>query len=105
MSGRTGREAGRGEEFSTVTVHVLPRASREGVAGLFGDAVRVRLTAPPLENRANEALVRFLSASLGVPRSRVEIVSGRRGRKKVVRVAGISRKDLFLRLGLQQPPD
>ena len=105
MSGRTVREAGRGDEFSTVTVHVLPRASREGVAGLFGDAVRVRLTAPPLENRANEALVRFLSASLNVPRSCVEIVSGRRGRKKVVRVAGISRKVLFLRLGLQQPPD
>ena len=105
MSGRTVREAGRGEGSATVTVHVLPRASREGVAGLFGDAVRVRLTAPPLENRANEALVRFLSASLNVPRSCVEIVSGRRGRKKVVRVAGISREDLFLRLGLQQPPD
>ena len=105
MSGRTVREAGRGEGAATVTVHVLPRASREGVAGLFGDAVRVRLTAPPLENRANEALVRFLSATLGVPRSWVEIVSGRRGRKKVVRVAGISREDLFLRLGLQQPPD
>ena len=105
MSGRTVREAGRGEGSATVTVHVLPRASREGVAGLFGDAVRVRLTAPPLENRANEALVRFLSASLNVPRSCVEIVSGRRGRKKVVRVAGISREDLFLRLGLQQPAD
>jgi len=105
VSGRTVREAGRGEGSATVTVHVLPRASREGVAGLFGDAVRVRLTAPPLENRANEALVRFLSASLNVPRSCVEIVSGRRGRKKVVRVAGISREDLFLRLGLQQPAD
>jgi len=88
-----------------ITVHVLPRASREGLAGLFGDAVRIRLTAPPLENRANEALVRFLSASLNVPRSRVEIVSGRRGRTKVVRVSGISRKELFLRLGLQPPPD
>jgi uncharacterized protein (TIGR00251 family) len=105
VSGRTVREAGRGKESATVTVHVLPRASREGVAGFFGDAVRVRLTAPPLENRANEALVRFLSVSLGVPRSLVTIVAGRRGRTKVVRVAGISRKELFLRLGLQQPPD
>jgi uncharacterized protein (TIGR00251 family) len=105
VSGGAVREASRGEGSATVTVHVLPRASREGVAGLFGNAVRVRLTAPPLENRANEALVRFLSATLGVPRSLVTIVSGRRGRKKVVRVAGISRKELFLRLGLQQPPD
>ena len=105
MSGKAADDTGRGGKPATVTVHVLPRASREGVAGFFGDAVRVRLTAPPLENRANEALVRFLSASLNVPRSRVEIVSGRRGRTKVVRVSGISRKELFLRLGLQPPPD
>jgi len=105
VSGRTVRGDARGEESATVTVHVLPRASREGVAGLFGDAVRVRLTAPPLENRANEALVRFLSASLTVPRPCVEIIAGKRGRKKIVRVAGISRKELFLRLGLQQSPD
>jgi uncharacterized protein YggU (UPF0235/DUF167 family) len=50
------------------------------------------------------ALVRFLSAALGVPRLRVEIVSGMRGRRKVVRVAGISKGDLFRRLGLQEPP-
>lgn len=91
-------------ETATVTVHVLPRASREGVAGLAGDAVRIRLTAPPLENRANEALVRFLAGALGVPRYRVEIVSGLRGRRKVVRVSGISREDLFHRLGLETPP-
>jgi uncharacterized protein (TIGR00251 family) len=98
---------GRGEvaeEAATVKVHVLPRASREEVAGLAGDAVRIRLTAPPLENRANEALVRFLAVALGVSRPCVEIIAGRRGRRKVVRVAGISRADLFRRLGLQDPP-
>ncbi len=105
MSGKPDRQGGPKEESATVAVHVLPRASREGVAGFSGDAVRIRLTAPPLEDRANEALVRFLSESLAVPRSRVTIVSGRRGRKKVVRVAGVSREDLFLRLGLQQSPD
>jgi len=87
-----------------VNVQVMPRASRAGVAGLLGDAVRIRLTAPPLENRANEALVRFLSDTLDVPRPSVEIVAGKRGRKKVVRVAGISRGELFRRLGLAQPP-
>ena len=79
MAGK-GREE-RSGEAGTVTVHVLPRSSREEVAGLFGDAVRVCLTAPPLDNRANEALVRFLAAELGVPRLRVEIVSGKRGRR------------------------
>jgi len=92
------------EEAATVTVHVLPRASREEVAGLFGDAVRVRLTAPPLDNRANEALVRFLAKALGVSRSRVEVAAGRRGRRKVVRVAGMSRDDVFRRLKLETPP-
>ncbi|MGB3096989.1 MAG: DUF167 domain-containing protein, partial [Candidatus Deferrimicrobiaceae bacterium] len=58
----------------------------------------------PLENRANEALVRFLAASLGVSRSRVEIAAGRRGRRKVVRITGMSRDDIFRRLGLQDPP-
>lgn len=105
MTGKAAREAGRQGEAATVTVHVLPRASREGVAGILGDAVRVRLTAPPLENRANEALVRFLADALGVPRTRVEIVAGRRGRRKVVRVVGISRGELLRRLGLEQPPE
>jgi uncharacterized protein (TIGR00251 family) len=91
-------------ETTTVAVHVLPRASREGVAGLAGDAVRIRLTAPPLENRANEALVRFLAAELKIPRPRVEIVSGMRGRRKVVRISGLSRDDIFRRLKLETPP-
>lgn len=84
-----------------MAVHVLPRASKDEVAGLSGDSVRVRLTAPPLENRANDALVRFLAAALGVPRARVGIVAGGRGRKKVVRVEGLSREELYRRLGLE----
>jgi uncharacterized protein (TIGR00251 family) len=74
------------------------------VAGLAGDAVRIRLTAPPLENRANVALVRFLAGALGIPRPHVEILSGKRGRRKVVRVAGMSRDDIFRRLKLETPP-
>ena len=104
MRGRTGGKPGPKEESATVEVQVMPRASRAGVAGLLGDAVRIRLTAPPLENRANEALVRFLSASLDVPRPSVTIIAGKRGRKKIVRVAGMSRDDIFRRLGLESPP-
>ena len=104
MRGNSVGKPGPKEESATVNVQVMPRASRAGVAGLLGDAVRIRLTAPPLENRANEALVRFLSATLDVPRPSVAIVAGTRGRKKIVRVAGISRGELFRRLGLAQPP-
>jgi len=104
VRGKPGGKPGPEEESATVNVQVMPRASRAGVAGLLGDAVRIRLTAPPLENRANEALVRFLSASLDVPRPSVAIIAGKRGRKKIVRVAGISRGEFFRRLGLTQPP-
>ena len=82
----------------------MPSRSSGSVAGISGGAVRVRLTAPPLENRANEALVRFLAAELSVPRPRVEIVAGKRGRKKIVRISGVSRNELLRRLGLQEPP-
>jgi uncharacterized protein (TIGR00251 family) len=105
VSGKPAGDTGRVAKPATVTVHVLPRASREGVAGLSGSAIRIRLTAPPLANRANEALVRFLAGALGLSRADVEIVTGLRGRRKVVRVAGMSRSGLFRRLGLEEPPD
>jgi len=104
MRGKPGGKPGREEESATVEVQVMPRASRAGVAGLLGDAVRIRLSAPPLENRANEALVRFLSASLDVPRPSVTIIAGKRGRRKVVRVTGMPRKEIFRRLKLEMPP-
>ncbi len=99
------RRAARSGESAVIAVRVLPRASRDGVAGTAGDSVRIRLTAPPVENRANEALVRFLADALGVPKGSVEIISGKGGRSKIVRVAGIERSDLFRRLGLEEPPD
>ncbi|MGA7104385.1 MAG: DUF167 domain-containing protein [Candidatus Deferrimicrobiaceae bacterium] len=104
MRGKPGGKPGPKEESATVEVQVMPRASRAGVAGLLGDAVRIRLSAPPLENRANEALVCFLSATLSVPRPSVEIIAGKRGRKKIVRVTGISRREIFRRLKLEMPP-
>jgi uncharacterized protein (TIGR00251 family) len=81
------------------------------VAGLSEGAVRIRLTAPAVENRANEALARFLSRALDVPRRQVELLAGARGRRKVVRIHGLSREEIFRRLGLERdavlehPPD
>jgi hypothetical protein len=70
------------------------------VAGLAGDAIRLRLTAPPVEGAANEALVRFLASRLEVPRSAVELVAGRTGRTKLVEVTGITPSEASRRLGL-----
>lgn len=85
---------------ATFAVRVVPRSSKEEVAGFSGGVVRIRLTAPPVENRANEALVRFLSRMLDVPRRQVEIVSGGVGRQKIVRVGGVAQGDLLRKLGL-----
>ena len=75
------------------------------MAGLSEGVLRVRLTAPPVENRANEALVRFLAEALGVPRGCVEIVAGDRGRNKIVRVRGVAPDELRRRLGLEESAD
>ncbi len=84
---------------ATVSVRVIPRSSKEGVAGFEGGVVRIRLNAPPVEGKANDALVRFLAKALGVPRSRVTLVTGERGRSKIVRVSGVTREDLMAALG------
>jgi uncharacterized protein len=81
-------------------LRVQPRASRDEVAGVAGDIIRVRLTAPPVEGAANQALVRFLAARLDVPRSAVTLVSGHTGRTKVVEVAGLSAQEASRRLGI-----
>lgn len=71
-------------------VRVLPRASKDCVVGIYEDALKIRLTAAPLEGRANEACRAFLAKVLGVPRSRVEISSGHTSRNKVIKVSGLS---------------
>ena len=85
---------------ATVSVRVVPRSSNEGVAGFEEGVVRIRLNAPPVEGQANEALIRFLAKALGVPKSRIALVAGEKGRNKILRVDGISREALMAALGL-----
>jgi uncharacterized protein (TIGR00251 family) len=73
----------------TFAIHVVPRASRNEIAGVEGEALRVRLTAPPVEGAANAALIAFLAEVLGVPRRDVRLVSGQTSRHKVVAVVGL----------------
>ncbi len=80
-------------------VRVTPRASRDEILGWEGDVLRVRLRAPPVEGRANEALVRLLASCLGVPPSAVGIVSGQAARTKRISVRGIGAEVLRRTLG------
>ncbi|NIN73552.1 MAG: YggU family protein [Gemmatimonadetes bacterium] len=75
-------------------VRVQPRASRSEIDGTHGEAIKIRLAAPPVEGAANAELVALLAEHLKVSKSAVTIVKGERGRNKVVVVEGISRADV-----------
>lgn len=75
----------------TLTVRIQPRASKNGIVLREDGGLKIRLTAPPVDGAANEALVRFLADTFGVARSQVEIVSGHTSKNKIVRIEGISR--------------
>lgn len=75
---------------ASIVVHVVPRAKVTEVAGRYGDAIRLRLAAPPVDGAANAELVRFLARRLGVPRSAVTILRGAAGRRKTVAVVGMT---------------
>ena len=75
---------------ATFAVRVVPRAAKEGVAGYEGGVLRIRLNAPPVEGKANEALGRFLAKALGVSRGSVTLVAGEKGRSKIVRIEGMT---------------
>jgi uncharacterized protein (TIGR00251 family) len=76
-------------------VRVQPHASRDEVAGAIEGALKIRLCAPAVENRANEALTEFLAAALKVSRSSVRILSGERGRTKRVEITGVTRQQVL----------
>ncbi len=73
----------------TFCVHVVPRSRRNAIVGVHEKALRVRLQAPPVEGKANEALQALLADRLGVSKSHVQIVAGQTSRRKTVRVAGV----------------
>jgi len=87
-------------EGVTFAVKVHPRARRTAIAGELGDALKIALTAPPADGRANEACIEFLAETLRMPRSSISITSGQTGRNKVIRVTGITANELRKRLKL-----
>ena len=73
-----------------ISLHIQPGAKREGVTGLFGSSLKIALNAPPVDGKANAALLRFLSGKLDVPKKNVELCSGAASRDKRVFVSGVT---------------
>lgn len=80
----------------TLTLHVQPGAKRSELAGLHGEALKIRLAAPPVEGRANEALLKFIAKLFGVPVRQVELRQGGQSRHKVLAITGSSVDPLSL---------
>ncbi|HXQ25505.1 MAG TPA: DUF167 domain-containing protein [Candidatus Acidoferrales bacterium] len=93
--GSLGVEIREQEGTVTFAVRVSPRSSRDAIEGEYQGALKVRLTAPPVDDRANEALRRLLAERLKVPVSAVRIVAGEKSRTKRVAIAGVSRAQVM----------
>jgi uncharacterized protein len=79
---------------ATFAVRVQPRAARTAITGMMGEVVKLSLSAPPVDGRANVAVVEFFSEVFSVPRSSVQVVTGERSRNKVIRIAGRTAAEL-----------
>ena len=85
------QESGRGTIFA---IKVHPRAKQNAITGELGDSLKVSLTAPPNDGKANEACIEFFAKLLKVPRSSVTIASGQTSRTKLIRVTGLSAEEI-----------
>jgi uncharacterized protein len=83
----------RTRESSTaldIWLHVQPRAGRNEIAGIHNGSLKLKVTAPPVDDAANEAILQFLAPRLDIPKSRLKILSGAKSRQKIVRIEGMS---------------
>ncbi len=84
----------------TLFVKAQPRANANEIVGVHGAELRVKITAPPVDSAANEALVRFLAEELGVAKNQVQLVRGATARHKAIKVMGLKAEEVKRRLGL-----
>ena len=85
--------------FCRLDVKVVPGASRDEVAGTMGNAVKIKLRAPPVEGRANEALIEYLAEKLDLPRRAISLERGDTARLKLLRIEGLDLPTVRARLG------
>jgi len=88
---------------AAISVHLSPGARRTSIVGFHGEALKIKVQAPPVEGKANAALRDFLAATLGVPKSAVLLVRGESSRDKVVAVRGLSAEEARTRLAPHLP--
>ena len=88
----------RDGDATVINLHLQPGAKRSAVCGMFGDAVKLAVQAPPVDGRANTALRTYLAAQLKLPTAAVTLVSGASGRDKRVRIDGISPEQVLAAL-------
>jgi uncharacterized protein len=88
------------EKFCTLAVKAIPNAPRSEVIGWLGEALKIKVHAPPVEGRAPEVLCEFLADSLGLPRRAVTVLRGDTSRQKVIRVAGLTLAEAKAKLGV-----
>lgn len=88
------------QEVVQFKIKVQPRSAKNEIKGIHGDALKIKLTAPPVDGEANFACVRFLSDILGVSQGRIRIISGHTSRQKIISVEGLTKKDVLSRLDL-----
>lgn len=93
----TVRDTAQGAQFA---LRVQPRASRNAVSGVMGDAVKLAITAPPVDGKANQAVVEYLAELFQVSKSSIVIVSGETGRNKLIAVRGRSAEQVRNALGI-----
>lgn len=86
------------EAEATITVQVIPRAHRSEIVGVQGGALKVRISAPPVEGAANETLIEFLANTLGLRKRDIELLSGERSRRKRLRIRGLGAESIAARL-------
>ena len=86
------------ERGAAFPVRVIPRASRNEIEGITGNALRVRVTAPPVEGAANKALIELLAERLKIRRSQIEIVAGQTSQQKMISVVGLQPSEVEERL-------
>ncbi|MGI6677535.1 MAG: DUF167 domain-containing protein [Dehalobacterium sp.] len=75
-------------------VKVQPRASKNELAGILGDAVKLRITAPPVEGEANKSVIKFFARLFKIPQNQVQIISGDSSRNKIVELTGVNLKEV-----------
>ena len=88
------------EKGIVLPVRAVPRAGKNEIQGVHGDALKIRLQAPPVDGKANETLIRFLSDLLKIPRAQITIIAGESGRNKNILITGLSKAELINKLNL-----